>query len=223
VKRGRRRGVLMLSLALASGGLAASEVGSRTRAVEQQVGPLVPIVVARTHVDPGSKLKPGQLGIARVPARYAPPDALADPAQADGLRTGGALEPGSYVTASALATTGGDEARPGAGLGRGERAIELTVAGAEALGGFAGPGARVDVLVTTEGRGGADGQTQLALEDVELLGLRQGGADGGPLARGDKPGGETATLRVTLKQAIYLTHAENFAREVRLLPRASTG
>jgi pilus assembly protein CpaB len=221
VKRNRRRGVLMLSLALASGGLAASEVGSRTRAVEQQVGPLVPIVVARTHVDPGSKLKPGQLGIARVPARYAPPDALADPGQADGLRTGGALEPGSYVTASALATTGGDEARPGAGLGRGERAIELTVAGADALGGSAGPGSRVDVLVTTEGRGGADGQTQLALEDVELLALRQGGVDGGALASGDKPGGVTATLRVTLKQAIYLTHAQNFAREVRLLPRAS--
>jgi pilus assembly protein CpaB len=219
VKRNRRRGVLMLSLALASGGLAASEVRSRTRAVEQQVGPLVPIVVARAHVDPGSKLKPGQLGVAQVPARYAPPDALADPAQADGLRTGGALEPGSYVTASALATSGGDEARPGGGLGRGERAIELTVAGAEALGSFAGPGARVDVLVTTEGRGGADGDTQLALADVELLALRQGGADGIPLGAGDKPASAMATLRVTLKQAIYLTSAQNFAREIRLLPR----
>jgi pilus assembly protein CpaB len=221
VKRNRRRGVLMLSLALASGGLAASEVGSRARAVERQVGPLVPIVVARTHVDPGSKLKPAQLGVAQMPARYAPPDALADPAQADGLRTGGALEPGSYVTASALATTGGDEARPGAGLGRGERAIELTIAGAEALAGFAGPGARVDVLVTNEGRGGTDGQTQLALQDVELLALRQGGADGAPLGAGDKANGTSATLRVTLKQAIYLTHAQNFGREIRLLPRAA--
>jgi pilus assembly protein CpaB len=220
VRRNRRRGVLMLSLALASGGLAASEVRSRTRAVEQQVGPLVPVVVARTHVDPGSKLKPGQLALAQIPARYAPPDALADPAQADGLRTGGALEPGSYVTGSALATTGGDDARPGAGLGRGERAIELTVAGADVLGGFAEPGARVDVLVTSEGRGGADGQTQLALEDVELLALRQGGADGGALGGADKPATASATLRVTLKQAIYLTAAQNFAREIRLLPRA---
>jgi pilus assembly protein CpaB len=79
----------------------------------------------------------------------------------------------------------------------------------------------VDVLVTTEGRGGADGQTQLALEDVELLGLRQGGVDGGALTTSDKPAAASATLRVTLKQAIYLTHAQNFAREVRLLPRAS--
>lgn len=223
MKRNRRRGVLMLSLALACGGLAASEVGSRARAVEQQVGPLVPIVVAREHVDPGSKLKPGQLTVAQVPARYAPPDALADPAQADGLRTGGALEAGSYVTASALATSGDDQARPGTGLGRGERAVELTVAGADALGDLAGPGARVDVLVTTEGRGGADGQTQLALEDVELLGLRQGGADGGALSAADKPAGASATLRVTLRQAIYLTGAQNFAREIRLLPRPPAG
>jgi len=33
-------------------------------------------------------------------------------------------------------------------------------------------------------------------------------------------GSATATLRVTLKQAVYLTAAQNFAREVRLLPRA---
>ncbi|MEA2444111.1 MAG: pilus assembly protein CpaB [Thermoleophilales bacterium] len=222
MKRNRRRGVLMLSLALASGGLAASEVGSRTRAVEQQVGPLVPIVVARTHVDPGSKLKPGQLGVAQVPARYAPPDALADPAEADGLRTGGALEPGSYVTASALATAAAADSRPGGGLGRGERAIELAVAGGDALQGFAGPGARVDVVVTTEGRAGTDGQTQLALADVELLALRDG-ADAGAVGGADKTARATATLRVTLKQAIYLTSAQNFAREIRLLPRPASG
>jgi pilus assembly protein CpaB len=205
----------MLSLALASGGLAASEVGSRTRAVEERVGPLVPVVTAREPIEPGSRLKPAQLTVSRVPARYAPPDALADPAEAAGLRTGGALEPGSYVTASALATTGADD-RPGNGLGRGERAIELTVAGAEALGGLAGPGARVDVLVTAEGRAGGDGRTELALADVELLGLKPGGG-----VNAETPGTATATLRVTLKQAIYLTSAQNFAREIRLLPRAT--
>ena len=60
---------------------------------------------------------------------------------------------------------GDDESRPGNGLARGERAIELKVAGAEA-------------------------------------------------------GTATATLRVRLKQAVYLTAAQNFARETRLLPRA---
>jgi pilus assembly protein CpaB len=208
----------MLSLALASGGLAASEVRSRTAAVEERVGPLVPVVAARVAIEPGSKLKPEQFAVVQVPAGYAPPDAFADPVQAQGLRSAGALEPGSYLTASALATSADDDAGAGNGLGRGERAIELRVAGADALGGLAGPGARVDVLVTTEGREGA-GRTQLALEDVELLALKAGGGDVAPDSA-ETPGAATATLRVTLRQAIYLTAAQNFARETRLLPRA---
>jgi len=224
VNRRRRRGLVLVSLALASGGLAASEVSSRTRAVEERVGPLVPVVAARDAIGPGTKLTPDRLTVVQVPARYAPPDALADPAQADGLRTAGALEPGSYLTASAFSAGPGEDGdpEPGNGLGRGERAIELKVAGAEALGSLAGPGARVDVLITTETSERA-GRTALALEDVELLTLRGGGGDGGVVGAGaDGAGGATATatLRVTLKQAVYLTAAQNFAREIRLLPRA---
>lgn len=220
--RSRRRAILLLSLAVASGGLAASEVGKRTAAVEERVGPLVPVVAARTALGPGTKLSADKLQVVQVPARYAPPDAFADPAEADGLRTAGALDAGSYVTASAF-SAGPDEDRPGNGLGRGERAIELRVAGADALGGLTGPGARVDVLITTE-RGDNTGRTTLALEDVELLALRAGAeamaATGG--GGGDAAGAAsaTATLRVTLRQAVYLTAAQNFAREIRLLPRA---
>jgi pilus assembly protein CpaB len=219
VKRRRRRGVLLLSLALASGGLAASEVSSRTRAVEERVGPLVPVVAAREAIEPGTKLTPDRLAVVQVPARYAPPDAVADPAQAEGLRTGGALERGSYLTASAFAVgpDDGSAEHPGDGLGRGERAIELKVAGADALGALAGPGARVDVLVTTES-GESAGHTELALEDVELLTLKT--SDGVAADADSASSSATATLRVTLKQAVYLTAAQNFAREIRLLPRA---
>lgn len=219
MKRRRRRGALLLSLAVACGGLAASELADRTRAIEEQVGPLVPVVAARERIAPGTKLDRAKLTVVRVPARYAPPDGLADPGQADGLRSSGGLEPGSYVTAAAFGA-GPDAESRGNGLARGERAIELRVAGAEALGPLAGPGARVDVLVTTES-GDAGGRTALALEDVELLGLRpgEGGAGASPEAAG-AAGSATATLRVTLRQAVYLTAAQNFAREVRLLPRA---
>ncbi len=109
-------------------------------------------------------------------------------------------------------------------LRRGERAVQVAVAGGDPLGQAGGPGARVDVLVSTEPRDGA-GRTFLALEDVELLAL-----GGSPAARpaDDGPGegtgaaataSTTATLRVTQRQAVYLTAAQNFAREVRLLPR----
>jgi pilus assembly protein CpaB len=79
------------------------------------------------------------------------------------------------------------------------------------------------VLVSTEPREGP-GRSFLALEDVELLGLRP--ADGAEASGGrtGEPGatpvaGSVATLRVTLRQAVYITAAQNFAREVRLLSR----
>jgi pilus assembly protein CpaB len=52
---------------------------------------------------------------------------------------------------------------------------------------------------------------------VELLGLRPGGSGGGEGA-GERASA-LATLRVTARQAVYLAAAQNYAREVRLLPR----
>jgi pilus assembly protein CpaB len=75
----------------------------------------------------------------------------------------------------------------------------------------------VDVVVSTEPHAG-EGRTFVALQDVELLSVRSGGGDGetgGAKASADA----VATLRVTLRQAVYLTAAQNFARELRLLPR----
>jgi pilus assembly protein CpaB len=205
----RRRGALMLSLSLACGGLAASEVQSRSAAARQQVGAPVTVVTVTKRVGPGTKLTGKLLGIRSVPARFAPPDALTDARTAIGLRTAGALEPGAYVTAGALDTGGADPEDQAArsGPGRGERAVELKVAAVQGI----APGARVDVVVSTQKR------TTLALEDVELLALRDGGGQGDP---GQEDQTTIATLRVTVKEAVYLTAAHNFAREVRLLPRS---
>ena len=126
-----------------------------------------------------------------------------------GLRAAVTIPRGAYVTASALATPNGSDDAGAATLAPGERALEITVSNtsADELG---GPGARVDVLVTT-GRDGSAGRTSLALQDVQLLAARQGtGQDSDKLI---------ATLRVTVRQAVYLTAAQNFAQEVRLLPR----
>ncbi len=220
----RRRGAVLLLLALAAGGLAASEVSGRVSEVEARVGPLVPVLVAREDVKQGAKLAPEALATTDVPARYAPADAIASPAEAAGLRSAVSIPAGSYVTVGQLGVGAvGDEDGPGT-LARGERALELSVAGGEALAAQAGsPGSHVDVLVTTESDAGA-GRTYVALENAELLGMRAGDpAGGGPSAEGSASGagGSTiATLRVTLRQAVFLTAAQNFAREIRLLARA---
>jgi pilus assembly protein CpaB len=213
----RRRGLVLLSLALASGGLAASQVRERERGVEARVGPLVAVVVAKRELPPDEPLRPSDVGVERIPARFVPPDALGAPAGLAGARTAVPVAAGAYLTAGLL--EGAEAAGEGGPLRPGERALELAVGGGSALAG-AGPGSRVDVLVSTESRDGG-GRTFVALEDVELLQLGPA-AEGGFAAEEpvDAPTATAlATLRVSLRQAVYLTAAESFGREVRLLVR----
>jgi pilus assembly protein CpaB len=216
----RRRGLLLLSLALASGGLAASQVRERERSVEARVGPLVPVAVATRDLPPDAPIRRGSLELRRVPAGFAPPDALGSAREATGARTAVAVVDGTYLTTAHLQGAAGARSPGGATLGRGERAVEVAVTGGSSLA-EAAPGARVDIVASTEPHAGA-GRTFLALEDVELLGLRAnpevagyGGAPGG-----DEPApGALATLRVSLRQAVYLAAVDNFGRELRLLVR----
>jgi pilus assembly protein CpaB len=219
----RRRAALLLSLALACGGLAASQVHTRASEIEAEVGPLVPVVVTRADVAPGKPLSAAQLAVRQVPERFAPRDALVAPEQVVGQRPAGALAAGSYVTQGALAAGGASASEHDgpAPIRRGERSAEVAVAGGQALA-DAPPGTRVDVLVTTESRDGGGGRTYLALQDVELLGSRPADGAGGGGDTGGAAGHATtiATLRVTLREAVFLTAAQSFARELRLLVRA---
>jgi pilus assembly protein CpaB len=211
----RRRGLLLLSLALASGGLAASQVRERERGVEAKVGPLVPVVVARREIPADERLRTDDLAVERVPARFVPPDALGAPGRLAGARTAVPVTPGAYLTTGLLR---GARAPEDGSLKPGERALEIAVGGGGALA-PAGPGSRVDVLVSTQRHDGA-GRTFMALEDVELLDLRPATEGGLGAQEADGPAPTAlASLRVTLRQAVYLTAAESFGRQVRLLVR----
>ena len=107
------------------------------------------------------------------------------------------------------------EHRGGGGVRRGERAVTVEVSGAAGL----VAGERVDVLVSTES-GAGGGRTLMALAGAKLLRVEAGGAAAAG-AGGTDAAGPTAlaTLRVSVRQAVYLTAADNFAREIRLLAR----
>jgi pilus assembly protein CpaB len=212
----RRRGLLLLSLAVASGGLAASQVRERERSVDAKVGPLVPVVVAARELPPDEPLRPADMTIERVPARYIPPDALGAPARLAGARPAVPVAAGAYITAGLL--QGATAAAEGP-LRPGERAVEVAVSGG--VSSVSGPGSRVDVLVSTQRHDGA-GRTYVALENVALLDLRPLGGGGGVTvdeAMDQPTATAVATLRVTARQAVYLTAAATFAHEVRLLTR----
>ena len=204
----------MLGLAAVCAGLAASSVDRYTDDVSAQVGPLREVVVARTDLRRGTLVTAAvartALELRRVPRRFVPPRSLVAPQQAIGFRTLATLSAGDYVGEAQLGTA--DPPRRGTPM-QGGRLVEIAVTGAESIGDALRPGAVVDVLVTTENN--QRPRTYLALQRVPLVDFRDTAA-----ARNREGADATATLRTTLRQAATLIAAENFAREVRVVPRA---
>jgi Flp pilus assembly protein CpaB len=204
----RRRGILLLLIAALAGSMAASRVRGQERSVRSQVGPLVPVVIARAPIAARTRIGPGdiaaRLAIARIPSRFVPPGAVSDPLRAVGATAAIDIPRGSYLTKAALAPP----RDPRTALRPGERAIDVEVSGGARLAALGGPGARVDVVVTSEPRTGPP-RAFVAADGAELLALRRG--DGAHAV---------ATLRVPVRQAVFLTAATSFGRDARLLVRS---
>jgi Flp pilus assembly protein CpaB len=178
---------------------------------------LRPVVVTAAPLERGTPLGRAELEALeerRVPAAFAPPDALGVPADALGRRLAVALPAGSYLTAASLATR---PPRPGrTGPPRGTTPVEITVAGAGALeASRTGAGAAVDVVVSGEpGPGPAPGRTYVAAEGVRLLALRKA-----PAETGLGTDRWVATLALRRDQALRLIRADSAAASIRLLAR----
>lgn len=204
----RRRAVVLSGLALVLGILAASEVGGREAALRKTIGPVVPVVVARADVPAGTRLTLPALAIRHVPARYAPPSGYSSARAVRGLRAAVTIPAGTDLIPPLLDDGSADS--PGVQLRPGERIAEVVANGSADL---VAAGSHVDVLVTTENADGR-GHTRLALQDAEVVSsssASSGGEGTGPRV--------AVSLRVTLRQAVRLAAAQNFAREIRVLPR----
>ncbi len=217
----RARAVAFALLALVCAAVAASLAGEYRGSVEAQLGELRSVVVAGAELSPREPLRPRDarelLDVRRVPARFAPVDALAEPFEAVGRSARAQVPAGAYVTASLLRMPRAPGPRPDA-VGRGREAVEIAIAGAGALAAAGDPvGRNFDVVATAEpGSDGGDGRTAVVAEGVELVGLRESGPSAGGLDGGG-PTAWTATLAVGRKAAIRLIQAHNYAREVRLI------
>ena len=211
----RRRALLLGGLALVLGGLAASNVAGREAALARRVGGLVDVVVAREPIAAGATIRRRALAVRRVPRWFAPKERLASPSAIEGLKATVDIAPGTDLTAGLL---GDGRAEPvGPAIGRGRRVAEVVALGSPEL---ITRGSRVDVLVTPEPRPDEHGEAVLALEDVEVLRASVARDETGR-SRDGAPGDRVAVaLLVTLRQAVYLAAAQDFARELRLLPRA---
>lgn len=207
----RRRAAVLALLALVLGGLAASDVAGREAALRKGLGAPVGVLVTRAAVEAGQPLSRARLALRRVPARYAPAEAFGGAGDVAGLKAAVAIPAGTDLTPGLVADPA-QLASAAVPVGPGERVAELVAKGSPAL---VVRGSRVDVLVT---RDVADqrGETTLALEDAEVL-----SATPAPAGSADDPGPRVAvSLRVRLRDAVYLAAAQSFARELRVLPRA---
>lgn len=195
-----RRAALLIGLALIMGALAAADIGGREARLRQSLQPIVDVVVARSDIGAGTVIGDAALTTRRVPSRYAPTVAVAERRALEGAIAAVDIPAGSDVSRAHIRARG---AAPE--LRAGERIVDVVAVGSPRL---VIAGSRVDVLVTRDGSG-----TRLALENAEVMSSRPAEVqDGGP-AR------VAAGLRVTVRQAVYLTSAQSFAREIRLLPR----
>jgi pilus assembly protein CpaB len=209
----RRRAAILIGLALVLGALAASNVSGREAAIARQIGSPVPVLVARTSIAAGDSLHGRALAVRHVPERYAPAGAYRSAREVAGLRAAVPIAAGTDLDPALVGDDSGGAAPAGPALKTGERVAQLVAVGApDAL----APGVRVDVLVTREGSG--QGSTTLALEDVEVLTAATAPADGASDSGLPKV---VVELRVSVRQAVYLTAAQSFARELRVLPRAT--
>ena len=212
----RLRAGLFVLAALLAAALAAAIADGYGASVAHGYGPLRRVAVARVSLRRGEPILPKRAASAlearRVPARFVPPGALREPAEAIGLAPTATLPAGAYLLASQLRPPG--RSAPAPDLAAGRRPVPIAVSGAAALAasGNGEAGGRVDVVVTTEPAGSGHGRTYVAAAGVPLLSLA-------PAADGLE-GTATATLALTRRQALRLIAAESFARQLTLLPGA---
>ncbi|HET7417257.1 MAG TPA: SAF domain-containing protein [Solirubrobacterales bacterium] len=212
----RTRSLGFLIAAGIAAAAAAAVANGYGESVVRGYGELRPVVIAVGSLPAGKAIDPRaaaeRLQVRRVPVRFAPPGALATPAEAVGLAPAATVPAGSYLLAAQLRpprATG--SAHP---LAQGRRPVEIAVSGAGALtaAGVSPGSSRVDVVVTTEPSGAGDGRTFVAAPAVPLLGLAPG-------AEGVEGETAVATLGLTRPQALRLIAAESFARRLTVIPR----
>jgi pilus assembly protein CpaB len=212
----RTRSLLFAGLAIGCALAAASITAGYRERADSAYGELRPVLVASRSLPKGSELSPKALerGVEQrnVPAAFAPPDALADPSQALGRSPAVAIPAGSYLSGSLLrdpASVGPRPERVEAGL----RPVEVRISGGGAIVPL-GPGVEVDVVAAEEPFAGGSPRVRVLARAVELVDLREDAA-------GAESPGEAwlATLALERRTALRVIEADNFAREVRLIPR----
>lgn len=211
----RKRAVFILLLGLVAGLIAtvgASRYMSKggTGAPSRPAAELAPVVIAKSNVPEGEKLKKSDLGVVSWPASVVLPSAVRKIEDAENRVTLARLIKGEPVLASKLAPLG---TSPGLSslIRAGMRGVTVRVNDVIGVAGFLLPGSRVDVLITIEvarRAGRPNTVTKMVLQNIKVLAVGSRTITSGEGPRGKKPiKVSVVTLLVTPTQAERLTLA----------------
>ncbi len=218
----RRRGLILLLLAGATAALSVSLVTRHTDAVNAQLGPLQEVLMTKKDLPKDTFIKPDNveryLEVRLVAERFVPRKHFSSVDQVVGLKSQVDIPAGTYVSIGQVSDA---ESQNDQEIRDGLRAVEISVEASRFLAGMIVPGSRVDFLVTMDGEGGPS-VTYLAYENLPVLRAVKADDEGGKADGLGSEGGSRrmlVTVRVTAKTAVYLVAAENFAKQLRVLPR----
>lgn len=211
----QRRGVLLLVVAAVGAVGVFVSVSSYVSEVRADVAPITTVLRLTQAVRATAPIPPEAIEEAEMPAKWVPRAAVRERLQVSGLVAGTDLPAGAVIQEGMLV--------PEPQLEPGERELAILVDAETGVAGKVAPGSVVDVAATFPGdpdRGIAP-KSEIVVVGARVIdvGLPEVTAKPDPELEGI--GGETeaklpVTFALSVREALVLTHAESFAREVRL-------
>jgi pilus assembly protein CpaB len=222
-RKTRRKGWIMsmaaVVLALIAGGAASVYLGQ----LEAEIGIKQAVVVAAQPIPARALITPDMLTTVELPVKYLAPSYILSTADlVDGETTALInISPGEYLQQNMVSRN--------AGLDSGKRAISIAVDTVTSVGNSVRQGNYVDIVVSYTDTNGQP-KTELLLQNVKVLAVdnllpAQGGTGGQTYLPAGFDGTvklaptTVATLELTPEEALAVTHAANYSRELRLLIR----
>jgi pilus assembly protein CpaB len=207
----QRRGVLLMMLGLALGGVVFVAVATYVGNVQRQVGATTTVYRAARAITPYQPLTAADVEPVTMPERWTAPGTRLSLRQLEGRRVGFRVQPGTVISRDMLLERSAVSAT--------EREITIDVDPVTGIGGAVDPGDLVDVYAVFGEVSGLAKQVRVLVRDARVVSIggersvRNSSARGGVRQDDVLP----VTLALETEDALSVTYAGAFATEVRLV------
>ena len=211
----QRRGVLLVVLAVLGMIAVFVLVGSYVSDVRSQVDPKVEVLALTEDARALKPVTPDMVELREVPERWAPENALTDPASLLGRVASAELPAGSYLQQGML--------EPNPAPARGEREIAILVGADTGVAGRVQPGDEVDIEATFAATETTPQESRVVVSNARVVAVglpEEVPSDDAPSAAPLTEEVVPITFAVSPGDTLQITYAEAFAEEVRLALKA---